>query len=110
VGGFHDAFADDATIFLPEWNEGKRKAGRIEIEKTWLELFPEFKDPTNTLRLEINPKDVKLQLYGNTAIITFHLGNGEKDLGRRTLVMVRKKNAWKIVHLHASYITPDRDK
>jgi ketosteroid isomerase-like protein len=104
--GFRSAFTEDATIFFPDWEEASRKRGIKEIEQTWLGIFPEFKDSTNTLKLSIKPRDILVQLYDSSAIVTFHLGSGDKGLARRTLVMVKDKKTWKIVHLHASYVEP----
>ena len=103
---FKNSFTEDATIFFPDWEEDVRKVGIKEIEKTWLEIFPEFKDSANTFKLDIKPRDMLIQLYGQTAVVTFHLGNGEKYLARRTLVMVKRKKEWKIAHLHASVLFP----
>ncbi len=103
---FKNSFTEDATIFFPDWEEAVRKVGIKEIEKTWLEIFPEFKDLANTLKLDIKPRDMLIQLYGQTAVVTFHLGSGEKYLARRTLVMVKRKKQWKIAHLHASVLFP----
>jgi ketosteroid isomerase-like protein len=103
---FKNSFTEDATIFFPDWEDAPRKVGSKEIEKTWLEIFPEFKDSANTFKLDIKPRDMLIQLYGQTAVVTFHLGNGEKYLARRTLVMVKRKLEWKIAHLHASVLFP----
>ena len=103
---FKNSFTEDATIFFPDWEEAVRKVGIKEIEKTWLEIFPEFKDSANTLKLDIKPRDMLIQLYGQSAVVTFHLGSGEKYLARRTLVMVKRKKEWKIAHLHASVLSP----
>jgi len=102
---FKKSFTDDASIFFPDWEQAVRKAGKKEIEKTWLEIFPEFKDSANTLQLDITPRDMLIQLYGKTAIVTFHLGSGKKYLARRTLVMIKRKKEWKIAHLHASVLS-----
>ncbi len=104
---FRNSFTRDATIFFPDWEYANRRSGINEIENTWLQLFPEFKDAANTLTLNINPKDVLIQVFGTTAIVTFHLGTGEKYVARRTLVMVNENNVWKIAHLHTSYIFKD---
>jgi len=103
---FKNSFTEDATIFFPDWEDAPRKVGSKEIEKTWLEIFPEFKDSANTFKLDIKPRDMLIQLYGQTAEVTFHLANGEKYLARRTLVMVKRKKEWKIAHLHASVLFP----
>ena len=102
---FRSSFTNDAIMFHPVWEQRKRRAGRQEIEATWLEVFPEFIDAYNTATLNISPKDLHIQLYGHTAIVTFHLGDGITRLSRRTLVMVKQNNEWKIAHLHASFVT-----
>lgn len=104
---FRGSFTDDATIFYPFWDQARRIQGRQEIESAWLTIFPEFADTNNTGKLQIIPKDINLQLFPQTAIITFHLGDGVNSLSRRTLVMVKKKRTWKITHLHASSVRKD---
>lgn len=104
---FRESFTDDATIFYPYWDQAKRIQGRQEIEKAWLNIFPEFVDIKNTRKLQISPKDIYLQLYQQNAIVTFHLGDGLNSLSRRTLLMIKEKGSWKIAHLHASSVTKD---
>jgi ketosteroid isomerase-like protein len=106
---FRESFTDDATIFYPFWNQARRIQGRQEIEATWVTIFPEFVDTKNTRKLQINPKDINIQLYQQTAIVTFHLGDGVKTLSRRTLVMIKEKGNWKIAHLHASSVSEDKN-
>ena len=106
---FRNSFTDEATIFYPSWDQAKRVKGRQEMETAWLTIFPQFADPTNTRKLQIDPKDINVQLYGKTAIVTFHLGNGLKKISRRTLVMVKEKGKWKIAHIHASTISENMD-
>ncbi len=99
---FQESFTDDATIFYPFWKQAKRVKGRNKIDNVWTTIFPEFVDSENTRKLQISPKDINIQIYQKTAIVTFHLGSGENKLSRRTLVMVKEKEKWKIAHLHAS--------
>lgn len=106
---FRKSFSDDATIFYPFWDQARRVNGKQEIESAWLTIFPEFGDPNNTRKLQISPKDIHMQQYRKTAIVTFHLGDGVNTLSRRTLVMVKKKQNWKIVHLHASSVSKSKD-
>jgi ketosteroid isomerase-like protein len=106
---FRESFTDDATIFYPFWDQARRVKGRQEIESAWLTIFPEFGDTNTTTKLQISPKDINIQLYRKTAIVTFHLGDGVNTLSRRTLVMVKKKHSWKIVHLHASSVSKEKD-
>lgn len=106
---FKGSFTDDASIFYPFWNQARRIQGRRDIETAWMTIFPEFGAPNNTRKLQISPKDVNLQIYGKTALVTFHLGDGATSLSRRTLVMVKKKQIWKIAHLHASSVSSDKN-
>jgi len=99
---FNACFADDATVFHPFWKYASRRNGKQEVEAAWREIFPEFTDTTNSKRMNLSPKDVLLQLYGETAIVTFHLGDGVTTLSRRTFVWVKRYGEWKLVHLHAS--------
>ena len=106
---FRESFTDDATIFYPFWNQARRIQGRQEIDSTWLTIFPEFGDTKNTKKLQISPKDINIQVYKQTAIVTFHLGDGIKTLSRRTLVMIKENGNWKIAHLHASSVSENKD-
>lgn len=106
---FRESFTDDATIFYPFWTQPRRIKGRQDIESAWLKIFPEFEDSNTKRKLQISPKDINIQLYKRNAIVTFHLGDGVNTLSRRTLVMVKKKHIWKIVHLHASSVSKDEN-
>lgn len=104
---FRESFNDDATMFHPFWNQARRIQGRQEIETAWLTIFSEFVETTNSRKLQISPKDINLQLFRQTAIVTFHLGDGLNTLSRRTLIMIKKNRSWKISHLHASSVSKD---
>jgi hypothetical protein len=54
--------------------------------------------------LDIAPKDVKIQMADDVAIMTFHLGEG--GASRRTIVWQNRHGKWLIIHLHASNILP----
>lgn len=87
---FRASFTDDTTIFYPFWDQASRIQGRSEVEAVWLTIFQKFVDPKNTRRLQINPKDIHIQLYQQAGIVTFHLGDGVKKLSRRTVVTVKE--------------------
>jgi hypothetical protein len=56
----------------------RRRSGNVQVDNAWLEIFREFKDTASTFKLNITPEDLRIQRYGRTAIVTFHLGKGEK--------------------------------
>lgn len=49
----------------------------------------------------IEPRDIKIQMAGSVAIVSFTL-NDPGMLGRRTIVLKKEKEQWLIIHLHAS--------
>jgi ketosteroid isomerase-like protein len=55
--------------------------------------------------MNLQPRDLKVQLAGDVAIATFFLDDRPGFLNRRTIVLKKQANAWKIIHLHASEIT-----
>ncbi len=101
---FRRSFAEDANIFFPGWDYAARVNGKENIERTWLQLFPEFMNNPGKYKMEISPKNISIQLYGNTALMTFHLGDGVSRLSRRTILWVKRNRTWKIAHLHASFM------
>lgn len=57
--------------------------------------------------LNIEPVDLDIQVFGDAALVTFHLAGDDERLGRRTFVLALIDGAWKIVHLHASNVYGD---
>ena len=101
---FRSAFSDDATVFYPR-GFPKRASGRAEFEKTFKAVFEQIRGAkTRPPYMDIRPRDLNIQLYGNIAIATFHLDDRPGFLNRRTLVLKRTRAGWKIVHLHASEV------
>jgi hypothetical protein len=45
--------------------------------------------------------DLLVQVVGDVAICSFHFDKPDR-IGRRTIVLVRRGGAWRILHLHAS--------
>ena len=103
---FDALFAEDVTLFFPSAPFPVR---RTEGKAATLEWFGRLFD---SLRKRgagpgVDPKDLKVQDYGDFAIATFHLGGGE-TVGRRTVVLRRERGRWAIAHLHASSETERR--
>ena len=106
---FDASWAEDATIFFPTEGQPRRIEGRSAILETFHSLFenvPEIE--AEPPYLSIRPLDLKVQMLGDNAVVTFHL-DGSEALNRRSLVFARRDGIWLIVHLHASrYIgTPE---
>ena len=102
---FRLAFDDDATVFYPRAFP-ERASGRAEFEKTFKTVFEQIRSgKTAAPYMDIQPKEMKIQLFGNVAIATFHLNDRAGFVNRRTIVLSNGETGWKIVHLHASEVS-----
>ena len=102
---FRLAFSDDATVFYPR-GFPERADGRPEFEKTFKVVFEQIRgNKTKPPYMDIQPKDMRIQMFGNVAIATFHLDDRAGFLNRRTIVLNKTGDGWKIVHLHASEVS-----
>ncbi len=99
------AFDHNATVFCPRAFPEPAN-GRAEFEKTFKVVFQQIRGgKTAAPHMDIQPKDMKVQMFGNCAIATLHLDDRPGLLGRRTIVLTKTKAGWKIVHLHASEVS-----
>jgi ketosteroid isomerase-like protein len=102
---FCAAFSDDATVFYPR-EFPNRANGREEYERTFQKVFDRIRaGRTEGPYMDIQPRDLRLQLAGNIAIVTFHLDDRPGFVNRRTIVLQKQPSGWKIIHLHASEVT-----
>lgn len=109
VAAMEAAFAPDAASFdvvlaapgvsPPDLQALRRKPGMPGSMRALVERTP--KPPSGPPYRRLEPKDLLIQVEGSTAVCTFHL-EGPASLGRRTIVLVRRGQAWKILHVHAS--------
>ena len=102
---FRLAFDDNATVFYPRAFP-ERASGRAEFERTFKVVFQQIRGgKTAAAYMDIQPKDMKVQMFGDCAIATFHLDDRPGLLNRRTIVLTKTNAGWKIVHLHASEVS-----
>lgn len=113
LGTMRSAFAEDATTFPPA-----TMANDLETEidadahRRVRGFPPQFAELVAAFRkkgheppyMSLDPEDLEIQLINDVALVTFHLVNDER-LGRRTFVLTRIDDGWKIVHLHASNVS-----
>jgi ketosteroid isomerase-like protein len=106
---FRACFSDTATIFHPAAPNIRRIDSPEQFETAWLGVFERIKKNsgrTSPPYMNLNPLDLRVEkLSEDVALVTFHLVDGS-TLNRRTLVFKRNPDGWKIVHIHASNITP----
>lgn len=96
-------FSEDATMFFPPSAAAPtgRVRGRNEIEQTFRAIFAKYPPRASAPATPIRPLDLVVDEFGEVAVVTFHLGS-ETARQRRTLVLRRLGQDWKIVHLHGS--------
>jgi ketosteroid isomerase-like protein len=105
---FRQSFADDATVFYPRAFPA-RASGRAEFEKTFRIVFEQIRgNQTAPPYMHVEPRNLSVQMLGETAIATFHLDDRPGFLNRRTLVLHKTPAGWKIVHLHASEVAIEK--
>jgi len=94
-------FAEDITIFFPGPPfPAARVQDRATSQSAFGQLFAALRQ-RGTRAVSLAPRGLEVQLYGDTAIATFHL-MGQQEVGRRTLVLRRAGGRWLIAHMHAS--------
>jgi len=116
IGGFMEAlnaadierfspfFAPDATVFFPLAPIFLRLEDKEQITKVFNVFFESIrKRNTGPQYMNLVPQDLRVQIYKDTAIATFHF-KGPDLVSRRTLVLEREAGRWLIVHMHASGI------
>jgi ketosteroid isomerase-like protein len=96
-------FSEDATVFFPPSKAAPlgRVRGRSEIERTFKIIFDAYPPRSNRPPAPIAPQDLLIQEVDGHAVVTFQLGS-ETARQRRTFVLTRIGDAWKILHLHGS--------
>jgi len=101
---FRSFFADDATVFYPRAIP-ERAQGRAEFEAAFRKVFEQIRAGRQKPPfMDIQPRGMQIQVAGKAAIVTFHLDDRPGFINRRTLVLVKMGQDWKIVHLHASEV------
>jgi len=102
-------FAPDATAFFPLAPFADRLENKDQITKVFAAFFESVRrGKTGPPFMSLVPQDVRLQLYGSTAVVTFHF-KGPELVSRRTLVLSNDKGTWLIVHLHASNVAVQKE-
>src|ERR1700722_18401137 len=96
---FRSTFDDGATVFYPRAFP-ERANGREEFEKIFITVFQQIRGGrTAAPYMDIQPKDLSLQLFGDIAVATFHLDDRPGFLNRRTIVLHKTRLGWKMVNL-----------
>lgn len=107
--GFRQFFTEDATAFSPWETYADRATGRDAVGEAFRPAFARWRATLpGPPYLHIVPEDLHIQQLDDVAIVTFH-ARDEPSLGRRTIVFRHGSDGWKIVHVHASYLSEARN-
>ena len=105
---FRNSFTDDATVFYPR-SAANRANGRVQFEQHFALVFEQIRaGRTSGPYMDLQPRDLRVQIIGNAAIVTFALDDRPGFVNRRTLVLRKAGGVWKITHLHASEVAVSR--
>jgi ketosteroid isomerase-like protein len=100
---FDQFFAPDVTMFFPGGPfPEKRVEGREAVLAAFHKFFVLAKERGRSA-LNIAPLDQQVQVYGDVAVVSFELESDE-TLGRRSIILRKIGNDWRIAHFHASSI------
>ncbi len=106
------SFSADSFVFplATMANENKPQIQTSDYKRvkgmgpTMRNLVASFRErDTGPPYMTLDPKDLEVQMFSDAAVVTFHLEN-DRSLARRTFVLAKEGNSWKIVHLHASNV------
>lgn len=91
-------FAEDVTAFVPS-----AQAERAEGKAAVVEIFRRYVETTraSTPRTNLVPEDQRIDVRGETAVVSFHVRNAG-TVARRTFVFRAEAGRWLISHFHAS--------
>jgi ketosteroid isomerase-like protein len=102
---FRLAFDDKATVFYPRAIP-QRANGRAEFEEGFKTVFRQIRgNRTAAPYMDIQPMGLRVERFGDVAIVSFHLDDRVGFVNRRTIVLHKAEKGWKIVHLHASEVS-----
>ena len=105
---FRACLADNVSLFNPDIPGAislRRLDGRIEVERSFRAVFDAAGEGGATPRgPDIHPEHVSLERFGDVALVTFEFRRSDHSFGRRSLLLVRANNDWRITHIHASNV------
>ena len=104
---FRATFDDSISVMFDVPAPPQRRDGRTAVEELFRRVFPPAGQNPRALPAPIRPIDLRVQDYGHVVVVTFHIDGGD-ELARRSIVLHRGGNGWRVVHIHGSsgVITP----
>ena len=98
---FRATFDDGITVMFDRPAPPQRVDGRQAVEAMFRRVFPPSGAAPSQLPPPIVPAHLRAQDYGDVVVVSFEIAGGN-DLSRRTVILHRGSNGWKVVHIHGS--------
>jgi ketosteroid isomerase-like protein len=99
LGEMMGFFSDNATAFFPIRHHPLRLVGKEAISGAFARVIDRVR-ASGATQIRLDAVDVRVEAFDDVAVVTFHIR--DEDLCRRTLVLQRTPEGWRIEHLHAS--------
>jgi acetyl esterase/lipase len=98
---FTATFDDSISVMFDRPGPPERRDGRAAVEELFRRIFPPDGIPPARLPPPLHPEQLLAQDLGDTVVVSFHVRSSD-ELARRTVVLHRTANGWRVVHIHAS--------
>lgn len=99
---FRASWSASPSAFFPFPDTPGRVTGKAEVERRFQTFFEAVRaNQPGPPYLHLDPRELEVQTFGDSALVTFMLVN-ERRTARRSLLFARESTGWKLVHLHAS--------
>lgn len=106
LGRIGEFFEPDVQMFSPMASYPRRLDGRDAVLAQFADIIKLIKAQVPG-GLKLEPYDVDARLFGDTALVTFHLRQPGPQ-HRRTFVMRKGSGRWRIAHIHASIASTEQ--
>ncbi len=98
---FTECWSSNPSAFFP--HDNSRSDGREAVLARFRTLFDRVPRSSGPPYLHLNPKDLRIDRYGDAGLVTFLLGDAPHPMALRTLLFIREAGAWKLAHVHATH-------
>jgi alkylation response protein AidB-like acyl-CoA dehydrogenase len=98
---FVACWSSNPTAFFP--GDDVRLDGRAAVLARFRIMFDQLRPhTTGPPYLRLQPRDLRVDRYGDAGLVTFTLGDTTGPAPLRSLFFVREADGWKLAHVHAT--------
>jgi len=94
---------NEVSVIFPGAEMRSIYRGWASVRRAWQKVFEIEKANSEDGKIKLVVTDLSFQNYGNSAIASFLVNSSPPEIvHRRTIVFIKEKGRWLIVHLHGS--------